>query len=812
MIEGGRHLLKAGAHYMRLTMAIRYFAPVLLGVALLGPSSFALWTAIASYRAGVLARDSGSVPDLLADARFTTSQQEMTAQSYRSRPDPALRLRLEDQAARVQASLQKSGELSPPAFAHFLGALAATEAAYREAAESPFAAAGTPAALSADAGGMASLANRLESGLLAATQTALDREAVYADREERIQRQVLIATPLVLVIDVMLVAAVLLMIRAVAQRDRQAVAREAAALERSERRSRALLQNSLDVVIVSGAGGAITYQSPNAGPLWGYGDDRLLGRSMRDLIHPDDLTPFDDLWHQITSTAGTVRSTETRVLRDDGSWRQVELVLTNLLPEPAVAGIVLTARDIEARKAFEEQLTQRAFFDSLTGLPNRLLLYDRLKQALVRAARHRRTIALLFIDLDNFKLINDSLGHNVGDELLIKAAARLQGCGRAGDTVARLGGDEFVVLLDNLVGEAEAAVVAENLARQFLCPFSLDGRDVVVTASIGVALGYPDRHDAEAVLRNADVAMYRAKSNGKGQHVLFQPSMHRDSLARLDLEEDLRHALERNEFRLHYQPIVDMASGRIVEAEALVRWHHPTRGLVQPNDFIPVAEEMGLIVPLGRWVLEQACRQAAEWAASFPVEPPIAMSVNISPREFQQPNLDLDVADVLRRTGLRPECLKLEITEGAIMDDVDWTIGMMGKLKKIGVKLAVDDFGTGYSSLSYLKRLPLDVLKIDQSFVKGIGSVREDTAIVQAILSLAESLNLDVTGEGIETAEQAEMLSRWNCKRGQGYFFVRPVDAEGALAFLRASCGDAAGQALSTAREEADDPLVPVLG
>ena len=802
-----RHLGRAGARNLGCARILHYLAPVILAAALLGPSVFALWASVASYNAGLSAREASVIPDLLASARYGAVQQELTEQMDWMRPDPALRLRHSQEEAEVISTLEQAGKLASPALARAVGALAAIQSHYRAITENTFSTIGAAAVGHAGAAPGALLAHALAAGLLAETQNALDREAVFNNHERRIQQQVLLATPVVLAIDFMLVAAVLLLIRAKGNRDRQAAAREAAVIERSERRFRALVQNSLDVVIISGAGGVITYQSPTTAHLWGYAGDRLLGRSVRDLIHPDDEVAFDDLWRQITLTAGMVHSMESRTRLQDGSWRQVELILTNLTHEPAVAGIVLTARDIEDRKAFELQLTQRAFFDPLTGLPNRLLLYDRLKQALVRAMRRRRAVALMFIDLDNFKLINDSLGHATGDQLLVQVAARLLACGRAEDTVARLGGDEFVVLIDNLVGEADAAVVAENTAQQFHSPFLLDGREVVVTASIGVALGHPDRDNAESMLRNADVAMYRAKSNGKGQHVLFDLSMHRDSLARLELENDLRHALERDEFRLHYQPIIDMASGRMVEAEALIRWQHPTRGLIAPKDFIPVAEEMGLIVPLGHWVIEHACREAAKWAAAFPVEPPIAISVNVSPREFRQPDLDAKVAEILGRTGLRPDCLKLEITEGAIMEDVDWTIAVMGRLKKVGVKLAIDDFGTGYSSLAYLKRLPLDVLKIDQSFVSGIGSVREDSAIVRAILSLAELLNLDVTGEGIETAEQAELLSEWNCGRGQGYFFLRPVDAEGAQAFLQTSRRSMAGWGSQAASDGAESPL-----
>ena len=766
---------------------LRRVAFVLLATALLGPSAFALWAAIASYDAGLASRQASEVPDLLANARHAVGEQETLGLSYRLEVDPAIRVRHGEQAAATATALDQSILHALPDQVLVIEQLRTAHDRYLAAVEAVFDAtdAGNLAAVLSHASRAALQLNTLKSGLLAAIEDALAREAVHDDRQQSIQRQVLVATPLVLTLDITLITALLVLKRTQDRRERHAAAREAAAIQRSEMRFRTLIQNASDVVLISGAADVITYQSPSAANIWGYTDKPLLGQQVQDLIHSDDQTAFQDLWGQICASSGSARNTEMRVQLQDGSWRHVELILTNLMHEPAIEGVVVTVRDIEERKAFERQLTQQAFCDALTGLPNRLLLADRIKQGLARAGRRHRLIGVLFLDLDNFKLINDSLSHDAGDQLLVQAAARLSACGRAEDTVARLGGDEFVVLLDNLAGEADAAIVAETIAGQFRCPFSLDGREVVVTASIGVALGYPDQDDAESVLRNADVAMYRAKSNGKGQFVVFDASMHRDSLARLELENDLRRAVKNEEFFLHYQPIVDMESGRVVEVEALVRWHHPTRGLIAPSNFIPIAEETGVIVPLGHWVLDQACRQAAEWAISCPLSPALILSVNLSPRQFQQPDLDTEIAVILRRTGLAPECLKLEITEGVIMQDVDRTIAMLGKLKTIGVKIAVDDFGTGYSSLAYLKRLPLDVLKIDQSFVNGLGRDPEDTAIVQAILSLAESLNLSVTGEGIETADHAAWLSRMNCSRGQGYFFSKPLDVESATALLR---------------------------
>ena len=463
--------------------------------------------------------------------------------------------------------------------------------------------------------------------------------------------------------------------------------------------------------------------------------------------------------------------------------------------------MVATAHDIEERKELERQLKHQAFYDALTGLPNRALFHDRLEQALVRTGRRKNKIGLLYLDLDNFKLVNDSLGHQTGDRLLIAAAHRLRACVRAEDTIARLGGDEFVVLLENLVTEADALPLAAGITRQFVWPFPLDGRDLVVSVSIGIALGDASQTETDSLLRNADVAMYRAKAAGKGRYVVFDPSMHKDTLARLDLETDLRRALKDGELRLHYQPVVCIKTGQVTELEALVRWQHPVRGLILPAYFIPIAEETGLIVPLGEWVLEQACRQMAAWNDQAFAAGPLTVSVNLSPRQFQSPNLADDVLRTLGNTGLAPSCLKLEITEGAIMQDFDATITTLQQLKRLGVQIAIDDFGTGYSSLAYLKRLPLDVLKIDRSFVKGIGEDHEDTAIVRAIISLAGSLNLTVTAEGVERAEQAALLNAWACDQGQGYHFGRPLEVTATAALLRASAPD-------YALEPAADPIV----
>ena len=487
---------------------------------------------------------------------------------------------------------------------------------------------------------------------------------------------------------------------------------------------------------------------------------------------------------QLQTTPGSTHSTELRIRDADDDWRYVELILTNLLDDPDVAGMVATARDIAQRKAFEAELIQQAFHDPLTGLPNRALFVDRLEQARVRSARRQGNVAVLFVDLDNFKLIIDSLGHQAGDVLLVEVAKRLQACVRNEDTLGRLGGDEFVIVME-FATELEAVQAAERIEQKFIRPFTISGRDFVIATSIGIALGDASQGNSDVLLRNADVAMYRAKTEGRARHVVFQASMHTDSLIRLNLENDLRQAIRRGELVVHYQPIVILESGEVSGVEALVRWQHPTRGLLLPAEFISVAEETGLIVPIGQWVLEEACRQIVAWRAKLPDQAALMVSVNLSPRQFQQPNLVAQVARALREAGLAPAWLKLEITEGVIMQDVEATIKTLWQLKELGVQLAIDDFGTGYSSLAYLKRLPFDILKIDRAFINGIGQDSEDTAIVRAIIAMAKSLNLSITGEGIETAEQAALLREWACDKGQGYYFARPLSKAALTEVLR---------------------------
>jgi diguanylate cyclase (GGDEF)-like protein len=430
-----------------------------------------------------------------------------------------------------------------------------------------------------------------------------------------------------------------------------------------------------------------------------------------------------------------------------------------------------------------DQLARQAFRDSLTSMPNRALFMDRLSHALTRTERRGEQLAVLFLDLDRFKVVNDSLGHSVGDQLLVGVSQRLAACLRPEDTIARLGGDEFAILLEDVKDDRAPTSVADRLTAELQQPFKVEGREVIITVSIGIAMSTAKRMTPEDILRDADLAMYHAKGKGKARYEVFDKSMNAPAQERMDLELDLRNAVTRGEFILHYQPVVDLPSGRITEVEALVRWKHPRRGLLFPADFVGLSEETGLIVPLGRWVLHEACRQTRQWQLASPGTP-LAISVNISARQLQQPGLVEEIAAVLRDTRLNPSTLRLEITETVVMHDAPATLAKLEALKALGVQLAIDDFGTGYSSLGYLKRFPVDTLKIDRSFVKGIGGNVEDSAIVRAVITVAKSLNLSVTAEGIETAEQLEQLRTLGCDHGQGYFFAKPLTSDRVPALL----------------------------
>ena len=439
-------------------------------------------------------------------------------------------------------------------------------------------------------------------------------------------------------------------------------------------------------------------------------------------------------------------------------------------------------RDITARKLAEERLLHDALHDHLTGLPNRALFMDRLGMAIAHAKRRLSyTYAVLFIDLDRFKNVNDSLGHSVGDELLIAVARRLEACLRPGDTVARLGGDEFTILLDEVADVDHAVQVAQRLHREMARPFKVQVHEVFVTMSLGITLGAGGHYNRpEEVLRDADTAMYGAKTSGKARDAVFDYQMHDRAVALLELETDLRRAVERAEFEIYYQPIVSLATGKIDAFEALLRWRHPRRGLLVPDSFVPVAEDTGLIVPIGWWVLHEACRQLADWQSLPWTGQHLAVTVNLSGKQFMQADLVERVEEILGSTGIRSGSLRLEMTESTIMEQAEEAVEKLMALRRLGVKLYIDDFGTGYSSLSYLHRLPVDALKIDRSFISEMDSEAERAEIVGTIVTLARTLRMDVAAEGIETAEQVTRLRALACHYGQGFFFSEPLGSSAA--------------------------------
>ena len=440
--------------------------------------------------------------------------------------------------------------------------------------------------------------------------------------------------------------------------------------------------------------------------------------------------------------------------------------------------------EIAERRELEEQLTHQAFHDPLTGLPNRTLFLDRLDLALEHAGRREGKVAVLFMDLDDFKVINNSLGHEVGDQVLLAVAERLENSMLTEETVARFGGDEFTVMLEDIASASDAARVAERIEEALRAPFVLRGRERFVTTSVGIAFSGQSEERPSDLLRNADLAMYQAKAKGKNRHAVFEPGMDDRALERLELESDLRRALERDELRVHYQPKVSLESVEIVAMEALVRWEHPERGLLSPARFVPVAEEIDLIVSIGRWVLKEACRQARRWQDRLQGRPPLKVCVNLSAKQFQHYALSEEVEAALRETGLDPASLDLEITESVVMKDAPATLATLRELKGLGVNLAIDDFGTGYSSLSYLRRFPVDFLKVDRSIIEGLSKDPKNEAILSAVVTLAHALDEQVVAEGVETARQLARLREIGCDFAQGYYFAKPLPSEAAGALL----------------------------
>ncbi len=680
-------------------------------------------------------------------------------------------------------------------------------------------------------------------------------------------------------------------------------------LERNEARFRAMVRESSDIMAIIDAHGYLTYVSPATERILGLDSDALIGTNAFDLVHPDDRPLALHAFDVATSEPDAADQVEFRMSHADGGWRNIEAVSTNLVHDPAIAGLVVSARDvtdrrraeaelreaqerfrsafehapigmalmaldgrlfrvnramvqilgrsteellittvrdlthpddheacaealgrllsgqapslqlelryihhdghpvwvslswslvrdlhgnalyfvcqmedITERKASGEALAHQAIHDPLTGLPNRTLFVDRLGRELTRAAAMNRRMAVLFLDLDRFKVVNDSLGHSAGDRLLVAVADRLSGAMRPDDVVARFGGDEFTVLCQNVTSAETAELIAERIGEVIAKPVPLVEGEVFVTASIGIAMSDGQHDTPETLLRNADAAMYSAKENGRDRSEVFDAPTHHRAVDDLRTDSALHRAIERGELRMHYQPVLDIARGALTGFEALIRWQHPERGLVPPSEFIPLAEETGLIVPLGAWALEESCRQAVRWYKASSDRTRLSMSVNLSPRQLAEPSFPNDVARVLSQTGMYPDSLWLEITETTLMRDIESALSALGALRALGLHLAIDDFGTGYSSMAYLERLPVESLKIDRSFVAGVGRRSDSSAIATAIVSLAHALRLKTVAEGIEQPEQLEWLRSIGCEFGQGFLFgpARPAEFYGA--------------------------------
>lgn len=544
------------------------------------------------------------------------------------------------------------------------------------------------------------------------------------------------------------------------------------AIRASEERFRSLVQNAPGFVAVVDPGGEMRFASAPDLDI-STSDTGAAPGHLGAIVHPEDLQRVLGVVADIATRPQGESRLELRMGHAGSGWREFEAIVSNLLENEAVGGIVMNAHDVTERKGLEDQLRHEAFHDALTGLPNRVLFMDRLQHALSRAGRRQRGVGVLFLDLDRFKYINDTLGHEVGDDLLREIGRRMPEAAREADTVARFGGDEFVVLLEDVESVQKGAAVAERILSAIRQPVSLRGRRHVVTASIGIAFA-ATRRDGQDLIKEADAALYRAKARGRARYAIFDGSRDHYSVDRLDLESDLHQALLKDELRVYYQPEMDLQSGRVRGFEALVRWEHPRRGLVPPGDFIPLAEESGEIVAIGQWVLEQACRQAKIWQDSLGEES-LRMSVNLSAPEFREPDLLTRVAGTLERVGLPPERLRLELTESLLMEDDPALHEVLSALKRIGVRLAIDDFGTGYSSLSYLRRMPVDALKIDRSFVADLEHDPRQAAIIEAVVRMATALGMVVTAEGIELREQRAFLTRVGCESGQGFLFSQPL-------------------------------------
>lgn len=545
---------------------------------------------------------------------------------------------------------------------------------------------------------------------------------------------------------------------------------------------RALVQHLQDIITVHDTQGITLYESPSTSRLLGYPPGALVGRIPFDSIHPKDLPRTREAFAKLLKGEPPKNPVEFRFRHAKGHWIHLEALGNNLLDHPGIRGVVITSRDVSERKKAEKRAQYLSQHDALTGLPNRFLMQDRLRQAIIQARRGGGVVALMFIDLDRFKTVNDEFGRVIGDALLKQVAERLRNCLRDTDTVARLGGDEFIIMIPDAANVDVVGEVAQRVLTEFSRPFSDRDQEMYVSASIGISLFPRDGSDPEELVKHADRAMYSAKDSGRNMYRYFTEDLNHEVRERAMLESGLRRAIDRGELRLFYQPTIDLHTRQAMGAEALVRWQHPTLGLISPGKFIPVAEESDLIFRLGEWVLKAACKQLHEWQREGLA---LQVAVNVSARQFRDPRLADLVMDVMSDARVDPRLVQIELTETAIMQDARASVMALERLKSRGVSISIDDFGTGYSSLSYLKRLPLDTLKIDRSFVRDIATDNNDAAIVRAIIGLARSLGKKVLAEGVEDDVQLSFLNNYGCNYGQGFLFGRPVAPEAFTELIR---------------------------
>jgi diguanylate cyclase (GGDEF)-like protein/PAS domain S-box-containing protein len=568
------------------------------------------------------------------------------------------------------------------------------------------------------------------------------------------------------------------------------------ALRISEKRFRALIENANDIIVILNAEGILQYVSPSFKRILGYCPENIINSQAIKLINPQDRPRIIRYFRKVLKRPNIEQlPIEFHIHNSQGNEYILEAVVTNLVNEPAVKGVVVNCYDITQRKKTEAQLQYEAFHDKLTGLFNRVLFVDRLEQAIKRIKRTpNHLFAVLLFDVDRFKVIIDSLGHFVGDRLLIAIASRLKISLRESDTVARLGGDEFAILLEDVVDVHDAIHVTHRIQQELTAPFIVDNHEIFITVSVGITLSGSDTKSPDHVLRNVDTAMYQAKSLGRGRYKVFDSTMHEQAIKLLQLENDLRRAIQRQEFVAYYQPIISLETNQIMGFEALVRWQHTEKGLISPAEFIPVAEETGLIVAIGQWILSEACLQLLKWHQQFPMNPPLTISVNLSVKQLLQSDFIEHLDQLIKDTQLDPSCLKLEVTESVLIENTDLIKTVFMQIRERNIQICLDDFGTGYSSLSYLHRFPINILKIDRSFVSqmGLTSQLENSSIdpmeiVRSILQLSQTLEMKVVAEGVETSEQLSQLKALQCHYVQGYFFSKPVPSHLATNFLKSA-------------------------